>query len=112
MGEEREDEMKTKQKHPALTLFEKLFTEAAKDPGPYMPSYFVPRSAFIAELKKAGIEAPNNFIRYMEWEKQIGLRTLARKVIAKYHKDNGTSPTSMERGALRLAKRLEKLERK
>lgn len=71
----------TKQLHPALALFQELFTKWATPDNPDLPEYIVARSPFIMELKRRGIEHPDNIIKFFEWEKEIGLHRFAKRII-------------------------------
>ncbi len=90
--------------HPALELFKRLFDEYAQDPGPVLPTYFVPRCTFIAAVKKSGIDCPKSesAIDWFEWEDSIGLQDFAHKIFVAYHKAHGSDFTPMEKGAWRL----------
>lgn len=74
-----------RERHPALNLFRELFDKAAaRRDLVAAPSYFVPRSAFIAELKKRGIEHPSKIVDIWRWEGEIGLTQFAKKTIRAY----------------------------
>lgn len=89
-------------KHPAFSIFEKLFNEQAKDPGPVLPSYFVTPDTFYRECRNAGLTVPDGWVEAKEWEEEIGLPEFARKLIAKYHREHGSDFTPMEKGAWKL----------
>lgn len=73
--------MSSTPKHPALALFQELFTKWATPDNPNLPEYIVSRCPFRAELRLRGIEHPDNFIKFCEWEESIGLRSFAKRII-------------------------------
>ncbi len=76
----------TRKIHPALALFKELFEMWATPDNPDLPEYIVSRCPFRMELRRRGIEHPDNFIKFCEWEEEIGLRKFAKKVIAAYRR--------------------------
>lgn len=96
----------------AKALLKRLFDEAAKDPGPYQPTYFVPQAVFEKELRKAGIFDTNNAIELWNWQDSIGLPEFAHKLFAAYHKAHGTDFTPMEKGAWRLRMKQKRLTKR
>ena len=73
-------------KHPAFALFDALFEKASRNPGPVRPQYFVTRSIFHSECRKAGIDCPEAWIAALEWEDRIGLSKHVKKVVRRYVK--------------------------
>lgn len=72
--------------HPAKQLFRKLFLEAASTDNPNQPGYFVPRSFFHDQCRKAGIDCPENIVDAWNWEEQIGLPAFVKREIAAWRK--------------------------
>lgn len=68
-------------KHPALALFQELFEKWATPDNPDLPEYIVSRCPFRMELRRRGIEHPDNFIKFCEWEEAIGLHRFAKRII-------------------------------
>lgn len=101
----------TQGEHPAIVLFKKLYAaEVAKGPerGPYLPDMYVNRWSFHAECKKAGIDVPDNPIRMMDWEVEIGLRVVCRKLIAAERRRLNKAMPERERNYRKLEKSLNK----
>lgn len=92
--------------HPAIELFSRLFAEVEAQNSPELPSHFVPMSVFIAVAKREGLDVPDNVIEFWEWSQKIGLRKHAERIMKDYHKRHGTDFTPMEKGALRLQRKL------
>lgn len=72
--------------HPAVALFAELFEKWATPDNPDLPEYIVSRCPFRMELRRRGIEHPENFILFCQWEEEIGLRKAAKRIIAAHRK--------------------------
>lgn len=93
-------------RHPAFEIFERLFNEAAKDPGPTLPTYFVTRDIFHKACRLAGLSIPADWIGATAWEESIGLPEFSHRIFAHYHKEHGSDFTPMEKGAWRLRQKM------
>jgi hypothetical protein len=103
-------ESERKIEREAFDLFDRMFAEASIEPGPVLPTHFVPLNTFLAACAKRGVAVPQNPIAFWDWSERSGFKKHVHKVVSKYHKEHGSDYTPMEKGQMRLARRMAALK--
>jgi hypothetical protein len=78
-------------KHPAVKAYEKVWQRIVdnKDDAGLMPQGtgdVVGRARHEAEMKRMGIEFPDNFITQFEWLEEVGVLAAAKRLTRKYNR--------------------------
>jgi hypothetical protein len=95
--------------HPALKLFQQLFEEACKNPGPESVTNYVPRAVFHKRAQEEGMLTSDSWVDALKWEEEVGMPEFAHKLFAKHHKKVGSDFTPMEKGKWRNYRKMKAL---